>query len=58
MAAAPLIVDSNVIVLPGGPNGKSVAAYDKATGKLAWTALNDQQAYTSPFCFRYALIPL
>jgi outer membrane protein assembly factor BamB len=31
MSAAPLIVDDKVIVLPGGP-GKSVVAYNKATG--------------------------
>ncbi len=48
MAAAPLIVDGTVIVLPGGPNGKSVAAYDKTTGRPVWTSLSDQQAYTSP----------
>ena len=32
MAASPLIVDDKVIVLPGGPNGKSVVAYNKNTG--------------------------
>ena len=48
MSAAPLIVDDKVIVLPGGPRGKSVAAYDKATGELLWMSLDDQQAYTSP----------
>jgi outer membrane protein assembly factor BamB len=48
VAASPLIVDDKVIVLPGGPNGKSVVAYDKLTGKPVWKALDDQQAYTSP----------
>jgi outer membrane protein assembly factor BamB len=48
MSASPLIVDDKVIVLPGGPGGKSVAAYRKTTGEPAWTALDDQQAYTSP----------
>jgi outer membrane protein assembly factor BamB len=48
MAAAPLIVDEKVIVLPGGPNGRSIAAYHKDTGRLVWSALDDQQAYTSP----------
>jgi outer membrane protein assembly factor BamB len=32
MAASPLIVDDKVIVLPGGPDGKSVVAYDRLTG--------------------------
>jgi outer membrane protein assembly factor BamB len=48
MAASPLIVDDKVIVLPGGRGGKSVAAYDKASGAPVWTALDDRQAYTSP----------
>jgi outer membrane protein assembly factor BamB len=48
MSAAPLVVDGKVIVLPGGPNGKSVVAYDAATGAPIWTSLDDPQAYTSP----------
>ena len=48
MAASPLIVDEKVIVLPGGPSGRSVAAYDTATGDVLWTSLDDQQAYASP----------
>jgi outer membrane protein assembly factor BamB len=48
MAASPLIVDEKVIVLPGGPGGKSVVAYDRRTGAVVWSALDDKQAYTSP----------
>ena len=48
MAGAPLIVDDLVVVQPGGTNGWSVAAYDHATGEVAWHALDDVQAYTSP----------
>ncbi len=48
MAAAPLVVDDTVIVLPGGPSGQSVVAYDRRTGKRAWSALGDQQGYSSP----------
>jgi outer membrane protein assembly factor BamB len=48
MAGAPLVVDDTVIVLPGGPRGKSVAAYDRQTGAPVWTALDDPQAYVSP----------
>jgi outer membrane protein assembly factor BamB len=48
MAASPLIVDNTVVVLPGGANGQSVVAYDQRTGKRAWSALSDQQAYSSP----------
>ena len=48
MAASPLIVDDTVVVLPGGANGRSVAAYERRTGKPAWSALEDRQAYASP----------
>jgi outer membrane protein assembly factor BamB len=48
MAASPLIAGEAVIVLPGGPAGRSVVAYDRRTGKQLWTALNDQQAYVAP----------
>ncbi|MBL8217726.1 MAG: PQQ-like beta-propeller repeat protein [Bryobacterales bacterium] len=48
MCASPLIVDNMVIVQPGGSNGNSVVAYDKASGSKVWGALDDQQAYTSP----------
>lgn len=48
MAASPLVVDDKVIVLPGGANGKSVAAYNKLTGAPAWKSQSDQQAYVSP----------
>jgi outer membrane protein assembly factor BamB len=48
MAAAPLVVDDTVIVLPGGSNGKSIVGYDRATGKRVWSALGDKQAYCSP----------
>ena len=48
MAASPLIVDDKVIVLPGGSSGKSVVAYNKATGAPVWKVQNDRQAYVSP----------
>jgi outer membrane protein assembly factor BamB len=48
MAASPLVVDNMVVVLPGGAAGRSVAAYEKLTGKLLWSALDDKAAYVSP----------
>jgi len=48
MAAAPLIVDNTVVVLPGGGNGNSVVAYDRTTGARAWSALDDAPSYASP----------
>jgi outer membrane protein assembly factor BamB len=48
MAAAPLVVDNTVVVLPGGDNGQSIVGYDCRTGKRVWSALSDKQAYASP----------
>ena len=48
MSASPLIVDDKVIVLPGGGAGRSVVAYNRATGDVVWRALDDRQAYVSP----------
>jgi outer membrane protein assembly factor BamB len=56
MAASPLIVDDTVVVLPGGPAGQSVVAYDRRTGKRVWSALTDQQAYSSPMLVTLARV--
>ncbi len=48
MSAAPLIVGDTVVVLPGGTHGHSVVAYNRRTGTIAWAALNDRAAYSSP----------
>jgi outer membrane protein assembly factor BamB len=48
MAASPLIVDDMVVVLPGGPAGRSVVAYNRNTGERRWSALTDKQAYSAP----------
>jgi outer membrane protein assembly factor BamB len=48
MAASPLVIRDQVLVLPGGRTGQSVVAYDRNTGKRAWSALDDQQGYSSP----------
>ena len=48
MSGAPLVLEEKVIVLPGGPGGKSIVAYHKETGDPIWRSLNDKQAYTSP----------
>jgi outer membrane protein assembly factor BamB len=54
MAASPLIVDDKVIVLPGGPSGKSVVAYNKMTGAAVWKSQSDPQAYVSPMLLTLA----
>ena len=47
-SASPLIVQSNVIVVPGGRPARCVVAYDKRTGARVWSALDDRAAYSSP----------
>jgi outer membrane protein assembly factor BamB len=48
MSNSPLIVDGKLIALPGGAGGRSVVAYDPATGARIWGALDDKTSYTSP----------
>jgi outer membrane protein assembly factor BamB len=54
MAASPLIVDDKVIVLPGGPAGKSIVAYNKMSGAPLWKSQSDPQAYVSPMLMTLA----
>lgn len=48
VSGAPLVIDDKVIVLPGGPAGRSVVAYNKLTGARIWNSLSDKSSYTSP----------
>jgi outer membrane protein assembly factor BamB len=47
MSVSPLVVRNTVVVFPGGSNG-SLVGYDRATGKRAWSVLDDGAAYSSP----------
>lgn len=44
---SPLVDGDLVFAHPGGPEGNSLAAFDKHTGKLRWKALNDRPGYAS-----------
>jgi outer membrane protein assembly factor BamB len=48
IATSPLLVGNTVVTVPGGGDGKSVVAYDRASGSIAWSALDDDAAYSSP----------
>lgn len=48
MAGSPLVIDSRVIVAPGGGQGRSAWAYDVETGEPVWNAGEDPAAYSSP----------
>jgi outer membrane protein assembly factor BamB len=47
-ASSPLVAHGKVSVVAGGPDGKSVAAYDAQTGTPAWFAGQGQLSYCSP----------
>lgn len=46
-SSSPLVEANRVIVYAGSTQGKAVAAYDQATGKLAWAAGNGDHGYSS-----------
>ncbi len=47
-AASPLIVGNTVVTIPGGGAGKAIVAYDRASGRIAWSALDDEPSFVSP----------
>lgn len=46
--SSPLLVDDLVIVQTGAGSGRSVAAFDRASGAARWSALDDEIGYASP----------
>jgi outer membrane protein assembly factor BamB len=48
MSGSPLVLGRLVIVSPGGTKGRSMAAYDRETGKPVWTGGTDRAGYSSP----------
>jgi outer membrane protein assembly factor BamB len=47
-AAGPLLEGDKVLLNTGGPNGAGIAAFDKESGKVLWTATNDEGSYSAP----------
>jgi outer membrane protein assembly factor BamB len=45
---APAAFENKVLVGVGGANGGGIVAFEAATGKTAWHALNDEAGYSSP----------
>jgi len=45
---SPLVDDGRVLMNIGGPNGAGIGAFDAATGKVLWTATNDEAGYSAP----------
>jgi outer membrane protein assembly factor BamB len=48
VAFSPLIDGDLVFTSPGGPNGNSLAAFNKITGELVWKRLDESAGYSSP----------
>ncbi len=48
MSGSPLIFDKLVVVSAGGPNDRSLVAYEAATGDLIWGGGSDGAGYSSP----------
>ena len=53
---SPLVADGKVVVSAGGP-GKSMVAYDTASGELVWGEGGDGRAYSSPVLATLAGVP-
>ncbi|HVC93364.1 MAG TPA: PQQ-binding-like beta-propeller repeat protein [Pirellulales bacterium] len=54
LSGSPLVEGDLVIVQPGGDNSNSVAAFDKRTGKLIWSAGDDLPGYGAPIAVSVA----
>ncbi len=48
MSGSPLLLDHLVVVSAGGPDGRSLVAYEAATGELVWGGGNGGTDYSSP----------
>jgi outer membrane protein assembly factor BamB len=48
IASSPLVIDGLVVVVAGGPNGRSLVAHDAETGESRWGGGDDGAGYSSP----------
>ena len=47
-SSSPIIEGDSLLIEAGGKNGKSIVAFDKATGAILWTSHTDGAGYSSP----------
>ncbi|NKB69115.1 MAG: PQQ-binding-like beta-propeller repeat protein [Candidatus Latescibacteria bacterium] len=47
-SGSPLVLDSLVVVSSGGPDGRSLVAYQRHSGTFIWGGGGDQAGYSSP----------
>ena len=57
MSGSPLVFDTLAVVSAGGPNGRSLVAYDRATGEFVWGGGSDGAGYSSPLLTTLAGVP-
>lgn len=48
ISGTPLVIDGLVIAVPGGASGKSVIAYHRETGDIAWSSADYPATYGAP----------
>lgn len=58
LSASPLIVGDNVVVQGGTGTSKGLKAFDRMSGKPAWTAGNDPASYAAPVLFDKEIVAL
>ncbi|MGD9721190.1 MAG: PQQ-binding-like beta-propeller repeat protein [Pirellulales bacterium] len=56
-SCSPLVYEDLVIVSAGGDKGKSLVAFDAATGALRWTGGDDYSSYSSPVAMTLCGVP-
>jgi outer membrane protein assembly factor BamB len=56
-ASSPLVAGDRVIVFSGAGEGRSVIAYDRASGAIAWRAGHGGSGYSSPHLARLGDVP-
>ncbi len=52
-SSSPLIEGNLVLVEAGGKDGKSIVAFDKKSGDVAWTTHTDEVGYSSPIAIDF-----
>ena len=54
IASSPLVEGDLLLVAVGGRSGRSAMAFDKHSGKVAWSALDEKPGYASPIALTAA----
>ena len=52
-SSSPLVEGNLLLVEVGGEAGKSIAAFDKKSGRVVWTSHTDKPAYSSPISITF-----